>query len=292
MAEKTAKPAPKTAKVFDIAKPGRQAAAPATARPVIVTNRTIMHDPMVTAVSDEVPSAPPLTQTLKVVIKPLSESEGEPEPVKKAGKPTPADSIIKKIELQPLNGPTGHAAKPSDAERATPEVLPEPDQTVPALDGGTTGQSPSTQQTKLDDPEAVPTKIDKIFQTPHDEEHDAAGDEPKDPALSTADATPIPTPTNDSIGSNTESEQVSSDAATSKAVAAAEKEATEQAALEELVQSEQYFLPLNAVERRRSRLAAIFGTLLIVLLAAALFELMLDAGFVTLPGIQPITTFF
>lgn len=64
------------------------------------------------------------------------------------------------------------------------------------------------------------------------------------------------------------------------------------ARLQKMIEEEEYFLPIKTVEERRSRKVAIFGILLIVVLAAAWYNSALDAGL--LPNIYnlPHTSFF
>ena len=52
------------------------------------------------------------------------------------------------------------------------------------------------------------------------------------------------------------------------------------ARLQHMVEKEQYFLPINAVEERRSRRVALLGLLLVVLLALAWYDVALDASLV------------
>jgi hypothetical protein len=107
MAEKTAKTPTKSsapAKVFDVAKPAKQVPAAATSRPVIVTNRPIMQDPMMLS-NETVAESASRTGGLpagKVVIKPLSEAEKTPDEkkveIKPAAKRTESKAAAKKSD--------------------------------------------------------------------------------------------------------------------------------------------------------------------------------------------------
>lgn len=93
-----AKDSPKDSKVFDVAKPGKTA-PPLTSKPVIVTNRQVLKDPMVvdestpetTEASDptkpttEVPAATATPSSTKLKIQPLS----KPEDLKPVEQPVP-----------------------------------------------------------------------------------------------------------------------------------------------------------------------------------------------------------
>ncbi len=64
-------------KIFDVAKPGVLTPATATARPVIITNRAVMQDPMMVAkpqsdLADKDPTARAQNMSPKMVIKPFS----------------------------------------------------------------------------------------------------------------------------------------------------------------------------------------------------------------------------
>lgn len=65
-----------------------------------------------------------------------------------------------------------------------------------------------------------------------------------------------------------------------------------QAELEVLVESKEYFLPINAVELRRSKVINLLGVVLILALGLLLIDLMMDVGFLRIPGVNPLTHFF
>lgn len=94
----------------------------------------------------------------------------------------------------------------------------------------------------------------------------------------------------------TESEADEGDKGTSPDLAAAEKEAAEAAKrdteLQKLVDSKRYFLPINSVEKRRSKRFVALGIVLSLLLLAAWVNIALDAGLIEIPGIKPVTHFF
>jgi hypothetical protein len=69
------------------------------------------------------------------------------------------------------------------------------------------------------------------------------------------------------------------------------KEADEIAQVAKLVESHTYALPINAVQRRRSQQVAVFGLVLIVLLAFAWLDLASDIGLIKVPYL-PVTHFF
>jgi len=73
-----------------------------------------------------------------------------------------------------------------------------------------------------------------------------------------------------------------------KAAAQAEQDAK----LQKIIDSKKYFLPINAVEQRRSAHFVAFGIILALLLALAWGDIAADAGLIHVKGIKPVTHFF
>lgn len=124
MAQKR-KTAPTKQPVFDVSRPGKSA-APATSKAVIVTNHTIIKDPMVTA---EAPApeavAVPVTAsqaTTRKVIQPIS---GQPEPVADSEPVAEAASTM---------SPESPALPVSEPAKQVAQVEPEPAFEVPQAD--------------------------------------------------------------------------------------------------------------------------------------------------------------
>ncbi len=69
-------------------------------------------------------------------------------------------------------------------------------------------------------------------------------------------------------------------------------EAAEDAKLQQLIDSKKYFLPINAVEHRRSKRVVIIGVLLALILVVAWVDIALDASLINIDGIKPVTHFF
>lgn len=72
--------------------------------------------------------------------------------------------------------------------------------------------------------------------------------------------------------------------------AAADSE--EDPAVRKLIESKKYFLPINAVEHRRSARFAAVGIILALVLAAAWVDVALDAGLIHISGLKPVTHLF
>lgn len=74
--------------------------------------------------------------------------------------------------------------------------------------------------------------------------------------------------------------------------AKAAAQAEEDAKTAKLIESRKYFLPINAVEQRRSTQIAVAGVILALILAVAWVDVALDAGLIHLGGIKPVTHIF
>lgn len=64
------------------------------------------------------------------------------------------------------------------------------------------------------------------------------------------------------------------------------------ASVQALVESKQYFLPINAVEQRKSKRFIVLGIVFSLLLVAAWANIALDAGLIQIDGVKPLTRFF
>lgn len=74
---------------------------------------------------------------------------------------------------------------------------------------------------------------------------------------------------------------------------AAEKSAQErEAKLQEMIDEEKYFLPINAMQARRTRNFVLVGLLVIIILAVAWYNIALDAGLLPNQFNVPHTSFF
>ena len=223
------KPAAKPkGKVFDVANPGK-AAPSATSRPVMVANRPIMQDSMVSSADAPVaePAAKPASRPVvsKIVLKPLSD---EPAPVEADDVPAQTSAAKKSPEPASLND--------------VPEpVTEEEEEEVEGVEYGAETSGPVSPEPR----------------------QAAAGEPALDGQLRADDET-----------------------------AALEAAAKKQEAIETLVENHKYVLPIDSAERRRSRIVSILGVLLIVILGLLLLDLMLDAGFISIPGVEPVTSFF
>jgi len=72
----------------------------------------------------------------------------------------------------------------------------------------------------------------------------------------------------------------------------AEEAAARDEAMQKMVDSKQFFLPINALEQRRTHRFIVLGIALSIVLALAWLDIALDAGLIHLGGIKAVTHFF
>ncbi|MEK7594429.1 MAG: hypothetical protein AAB436_02215 [Patescibacteria group bacterium] len=70
------------------------------------------------------------------------------------------------------------------------------------------------------------------------------------------------------------------------------KAAEHEAAVQKLSDSKKYYLPINAVEKRRSKQFVVLGIVLSIVLTLAWVDIALDASLIKIPGIKPVTHLF
>ncbi len=184
-----------------------------TSRPVIVTNRPILKDPMMSETSSDPELSPPAAAT------PATE-EGSDKPKtlsfgEKVVAPTAANETEIPAKSAPATKPAASEAQPADASANTDAETP-----------------PDTSRGALS----------------------------KDPAAS------------DDIE--------------------ASQQAEHEAEVQKLIESKQYYLPIETTEHRRSRRFVALGVVLSLVLAVAWGDIALDANLIQLHGVKPLTHFF
>lgn len=281
MSEQKPKPpkAKEPKKLFDVAHPGRSAATP-TSRPVIVTNRQVLKDPMVAdtpSSAPEVPSsAPKLSGSAKKIhIRPLSD-EVTPEDT------TPETLGVTETSEAKIESATAPEL-PAEVKEPDEDKAPVPDDASaedlvpePAETGATPDEAVAPEDVSEDAPKDEPT---------------AEFDEPAEPEPTT------PTKTEDDAKPSSESKPaVATDkqksAAAEAEAAAAKEEAEHREATQKLIDERKYFLPINSIQKRRTKRHVFLGTLLIIILIAAWVDIALDAGLIHINGLDALTHFF
>lgn len=105
-------------------------------------------------------------------------------------------------------------------------------------------------------------------------------------------ATEVATEADTSAKSDAEAGNDTEAVVTAEEAAAAEARARREQELEALIVSEKYAVPIDAVQRKRSRIAVICLCILAILLALALLDVVADVGIVKVPASVPHTHLF
>lgn len=248
-----------------------------TGRPIIVTTHSVLkNDPMVVAgatsgeeATEQPATAPALINRIAKTIKPL-----DPELQATPTDATPADQE-----------PTTAAETPVDDQPAAPapdsvaETSEEPTDTKVEPAAEPAPEAPAAPVASSSAPEAEkPAAEDEArVDAPSETEKPAAAASTDQPAESDAETT---------RARDSEAEQ--------RAVSAEEEAArqTRERQLEALITSGKYAVPINAVQRKRSRLFVTVASVIALLLALAVLDVLLDTGLVKLPVNLPHTHFF
>lgn len=260
-------------RIFDVAPAGSLQPPSASARPVIVTNRAIMQDPMVVAIQDSTkdtagpePSEPLAT---KRVLSPLPDdtaaSNGSIKlPIKQD---TDADGLVDSVADSPA-ATNKSGARLLGLKRPPIDTVAVATAAFSGTGGGSSGQDRTT-----------------------------AVSEPAAPAEPTIAPRTADVSADNTASYNTSIDSLSAEAdltATNvdKAAARLEADARAQDEIDTLVDKKSYFLPINSIEKRRSKRIFVFGIILILVLAAVWIDIALDARFITIDGLQPVTHLF
>jgi hypothetical protein len=238
--------------IFDVSHPGKTAPT-TTSKPVIVMNRPVLKDPMmVTSTNEQTESSAPTT---------------------------PAQKSFDTPKLQPLSAPLLTPA-PKKVEVETDDTKPNPP-SEPASEVAATSE-PITETST--DAAEEPAEPEAPASTPAPEPPKAV--EAPAPAAETnaettdeAEADAADTTTSPSSPAKEEADQ------------AAEAEAYE-AAVQKLADSKQYYVPVNSLEKRRTKRFIVLGIIISLILAAAWVDIALDAGLIHIGGLEPVTHLF
>jgi hypothetical protein len=256
--------------VMDVTHPDKSAPS-GNSKSVIINNRPLLQDPMV--VPEEAKTARDEAGSGKGSVAVTTSPK-----VTQAAPEAPADPLPETSEAatdHPDNAAAGTSDKtatdatdaadnqtgPPAADNATPDTIPaKSDGPKPPADAdaaGTGAKNDENDDSATDEPDAGED-------TSQDKEPEASSD--KSPAKGNKNAPPPD--------------------------AAAEERAKRQAALEKLADSKKYYLPIDTVEKRRSRRFVALGVLLSLVLILAWADIALDAGIIQLGNVKPVTHFF
>lgn len=219
--------------IFDVSHPSKTKAS-ATSKPVLVSNRTIIKDPMMSTGSEATTemSSEPARMLDKVTIQPLS------APALPKATITKAVAVDKDSEEALITEEPEHPNAITEAEEPAQETQPE------AETAGSTAAS--------DEEEDAEQQTDTDKEDPKAKDTNAPLDLEK----------------------------------------AAKEQAKEEAELQKLIDSKKYFLPIETVENRKAKRFIALGVLLSLLLAAAWFDIALDAGLIHVGNLKAFTHFF
>ncbi|HEY5153083.1 MAG TPA: hypothetical protein VII55_03840 [Candidatus Saccharimonadales bacterium] len=224
----------------------------ANSKSVIVSNRPLLKDPMM--VNSSASEEPDQSDSSLAKVSNKSGVQPQTAPL---------------LETEKTDEPDASKTEPSP-EPAAPEpvTLPSPppaEETAPAAT--TPDVSPADKKTETDQP--PPEKPDKTDQT--------------------APANPETAPAQSNEGKATTAPD---NGQPKPVVPEVSEEAKRQAAIDKLAESKKYYLPINTVEKRRSRRFVALGVILSLLLALAWADIALDAGLITTNTSLPHTHYF
>lgn len=275
----------KTRKIIDVTEPGMS--VPATSsRSIIVSNRPVLRqDPMMLSPdgmeknNTEITPISRATKNIKVMpVSPLKSPQPEPEVAN-----TPAEiTVTPKVQPTPapepfvLNADSPAALQAADEGEAAPEVG------KMVLSGREKVVQPLTPASEA--PAATAAVSDaKVVPKAKAVEPEASVDTNTLPAAQTS----VPDDEDDADGQLAPNQAI--DQAKRKEDDEKLARLTEQ---EKIIESKQFYLPINVVEKRRSLDRVILLFVLVLLLALIWIDIVLDAGILRLGGIQPLTHFF
>ena len=266
-------------KVFDVLRPG--AAAPSSsARPLVVTHRPMVQDPMVTT--------------------PNSDEENTGDTMSDSKQ----DTILKpkKIKLQPSPEAIQELAEQAAAEKpAAPATEPDADAAsesdVPAEPAGPPDeralQPPAASKVAAPKPEGAPESDSSDETAAPESFSETTSDTPESPNQTVAAEPPVEeTPTSEQTATMSRPQAQPSQPKiddqprpTGKSEKPDAAETARRAELESAIDSKQYFVHIAAPAHRRSLRAAVIGAVVIIIVAVGCVDAMLDAGVMTISGI-------
>lgn len=160
------------------------------------------------------------------------------------------------------------------------------------------GNSPRLTIKPLSDDDGTDKKV-AVNKKPVEEAPAAEAEAPKDVPKDEPQAPETEEKVEEPAPETSETEEVPADiggdtppSLENKAQKEAEAAAKQQAELDKLTESRDYFLPINAVERRRSKVVVWSLLVLSLVLGLVLVNFLLDADVLTINGVKPLTNLF
>lgn len=294
----------KTRKIIDVSEPGKTAPSE-TSRPIIVSSRPILRrDPMVTGPDgmekEEAPEEKPVARTAKPELKitPLTPEEKMEAPAKLA-EPTAASAAptMPSAAAKPATPPAQPVittAKSAVASATEGDIVEDDEEIAKPA-----GEPIAEHEFMLEKPDApTMTPEAKPALTPESKPATPtppASPTPFTPPTPTASASsPVPTvPDADDDDEEDSDGQLAPNQALDVARRKEEDaKSTRLAEQEKIIDSKQYFLPIDAVEKRRGLERFILLLVVVILLALIWLDIALDAGILRISGVHALTHFF
>lgn len=266
-----------------------------------------------TPASTEEPAAEEQAPVLKkkITIKPLSDEEksaaGVPEsteaPQPTKSEPKTATAKAKPTQDTPPVDSNLAAAAAADASQQAATAAKEAKQpTAPAKAGSTSAEAPVA-------PQAEPTTADtqaeasaEATDTPSADEEVVTGvgvqpgrsfDEDDEKAADQAASRPADdAPAEASDGPEPDSPETTAVDENGKPKRQTQKSGQLTSEQKKAIETGQYFLPITTTETRRLRREIAIAAVVVILLIAVWLNIMLDAGIISIGGIEPLTDFF
>jgi hypothetical protein len=241
-------------KIIDVSHPD-STASDTSSKPVLITNRPIMKDPMVVDSSENKEtdtkvsvkaSGEAIIEPITAPILPLENSEDQTTESRQ-------DPEVKEIPAETKVEGLNSNSK-SSRDKLGPD---ETDDAKKDIDEAKTGVENSTDEKVKDD-----TKKRESKNADMSEEHESNRDTPDEKSAEVIDAEET------------------------------EKQAKHDAEIDKLIESREYYLPINSVEKRRSKRFVLLGVLLSAVLLLAWADIALDAGLVNISSNIPHTHIF
>ena len=272
------KPQPPAGKpVMDVIRPGKSAPSP-NSKSVIVGSRPMLKDPMMADDTDNSLAKVSSKAKERLLTAPLLETEepdtaATPDP-EVAPKPEASKAKLKSSRIEPPakpHEPDKPAEPPKLIEALSEDEIAKPEPPKTSEPAPVEHAAPAAPPAPAEPPEPKPAEPAKSEAAPATKPPEEA--KPEEPATEEG-AEPSSTPPKDQP---VETED--------------DKQAKRQAAVEKLADSKKYYLPINAVEKRRSKHFAIAGIILSLVLIVVWADIAVDAGLIKLP-VKPVTHFF
>lgn len=262
-----------TRKIIDVSDPDSQASE-TSSKSIIVTNRPIMKDPMMVAEENNANN--------KVATSAFSDDN-------KVQERSSTKSKIEPLSAPIIEGET--IIEPQNEDTSKEEVIDESATKKPLIINENNTKAPITEISPIEaknEPAIEPTPVKEETEPVASTDNKPAETKPVENLPSEPE-----TPENNEVNKtdNTDKNVEDKNAKQIEAEEASKIEAHEQA-INKLVESKQYFLPINSVEKRRSKRFVSLGILLSLLLIIAWADIALDAGIINLSGSIPHTHFF